>query len=149
MSNALILCSSCARHVRSSEPKCPFCSASLTAAVAGAVQRAAPKMRLGRAATFAFGAAALTVSAAACGDDDAPGTDSGTPADLGGDVDLGNIAPMYGLPADLGMPVDGATEVDLGGVGPLYGLPPPDAGAAQDAGPDLGGVGVLYGLPPP
>jgi hypothetical protein len=147
MSNALIPCQSCARHVRATESACAFCAAALPVS-ARAVKRAVPKARLGRAATFAFGAAALAVSAAACGDDD--GDDTTPPVDLGTDggmvvQDLGrdSATPDEDLgTADLGAG-DLGTEQDLGGVGPLYGGPPVDAGQ-----PDLGGVAPAYGIPP-
>jgi len=151
MSNALIPCQSCARHVRATESACPFCAAVLPVS-ARAVQRAVPKARLGRAATFAFGAAALAVSAAACGDDDAGdttppadlGTDSGVVRDLG-TSDSDTPDEDLGASRDLGTADDLGTEQDLGGCGPLYGGPPVDAGE-----PDLdrGGVGPLYGAPP-
>lgn len=149
MSNALIPCTSCARHVRATESACPFCAAALPLS-ARSVQRALPKARLGRAATFAFGAAALAVGAAACGDDD--GDDTTPTADLGTDggsvvQDLGRDSATpdedLGTETDLGTAGDLGTEEDLGGVGPLYGGPPVDAGE-----PDLGGVAPAYGIPP-
>jgi len=142
MSNALIPCQSCARHVRATESACPFCAAALPVS-ARSVQRALPKARLGRAATFAFGAAALAVSAAACGDDD--GDDTTPPADLGTDSSVRDLGTSdSGTPdEDLGTAADLGTEQDLGGVGPLYGGPPVDAGE-----PDLGGVAPAYGIPP-
>ena len=149
MSNALIPCQSCARHVRATESACPFCAALLPVS-ARSVQRAVPQARLGRAATFAFGAAALAVSAAACGDDDGDdttptadlGTDGGIGRDLG-TTDSGRADRDLGASGDLGTARDLGAEEDLGGVGPLYGGPPVDAGQ-----PDFGGIAPAYGIPP-
>ena len=55
-------CPSCARHVRTSEPTCPFCASALS--LAGVPPRAVPTQRLGRAATWAF--ATLVASGGAC-----------------------------------------------------------------------------------
>ncbi len=52
----LAACPSCARHVRSSEPACPFCHAPLDDAFRVAPPRLAPGVRLTRAALFALGA---------------------------------------------------------------------------------------------
>jgi hypothetical protein len=114
----LLPCPSCARHVRQTEAGCPFCGASLS--LADAPARALPTRRLGRAATFAFGAV-IVMSVSACGGTSNPGNDSG-------------IAPAYGAPADSGMMNDS-------GMLAMYGGPP------QDAGSDTGGPGPLYGAP--
>ena len=50
----LIPCPGCNRHVRQAETSCPFCSAALS--LADVPEHALPRTRLGRAATFAFGA---------------------------------------------------------------------------------------------
>lgn len=66
---ALTPCTRCSRHVRSSEPDCPFCGAPLAARPAPATS--APRVgRLTRAAIFA-GAAII---APACGGASAPET---------------------------------------------------------------------------
>jgi hypothetical protein len=52
----LIACSSCQRHVRVDEASCPFCSATLPAAVAASTPAANPRGR-SRAAVFAVRAA--------------------------------------------------------------------------------------------
>jgi hypothetical protein len=116
--------------VRQSESTCPFCSTAL--ALGDAPLRAMPTQRLGRAATFAFGAAMAT-SVAACGGGGTPaGTDSG-------------VVPAYGAPSDSGMTADtGGTGSDAGndaGMLAMYGGPP------QDAGSDGGNVGPAYGAP--
>jgi hypothetical protein len=66
----LDLCSSCARHVRRAEPRCPFCGSALahTAVIA-------PRSRLARTAIFALGA-----GVAACGPPNCPKDDSPSPA---------------------------------------------------------------------
>lgn len=93
-------CPHCHRHVRVSEPACPFCAASLAEAFAGVGPRAAPRARIGRAALFAFGVAAST---SACGDDvrtpDAPSAqvDAAAPdaaAQPDADPDAGAV-PIY------------------------------------------------------
>ena len=55
----LLPCPACRRHVRDSEPTCPFCAATLpcVAAVAG------PRRRMSRAALFAAGATLAGVTA--------------------------------------------------------------------------------------
>ncbi len=52
-------CPRCHRHVRITETSCPFCAHALADAFTNVVARAAPRVRLGRAATFAFGMLAL------------------------------------------------------------------------------------------
>jgi hypothetical protein len=63
--NAMILCNACRRHVRSSEPRCPFCNAEPSA-----TNTAEPVSRvrgLSRAALYAVGAAIATgVTAGGC-----------------------------------------------------------------------------------
>jgi hypothetical protein len=86
-------------------------------------------VRLGRAATFAFGAALAASTAVGCseshdGRDAGPGTDAAGAVDSG--VDSGGVAPPYGTP-----PEDA-------GLAPMYGAPPEDAGFAP-----------LYGGAPP
>ena len=89
-----------------------------------------PVGRLGRAATFAFGAVLATATAAVgCGDDDTPppGTDSGVVDRDSGGSDASAEQDASG-PVDSGssMALYGAVPVDSGGGGamPLYGAPP-------------------------
>lgn len=98
----LVPCANCARHVRAFESTCPFCGA---AASGESAERVVPsaKMRLGRAALFAFGAT-LAATTAACGSMTMP-TDSGTNtdsqvADAAVDNDAGEGGPQtrYGAP---------------------------------------------------
>src|SRR5690606_6703274 len=108
----LVPCPSCSRHVRTHETSCPFCAAPLE--LSGAPPRRLPPMRLGRAATLAFGtllgASALVTG---CGgstgdssDDEAQAGDSsdgsgGSGGGLGGDASTGGwaVGPVYGAPA--------------------------------------------------
>ncbi len=146
----LLPCPSCTRHVRRSENGCPFCGAPL--ALEGEPARPLPTQRLGRAATFAFGAAIAT-SVAACGAATTPNT-----TDTGMAGQDGGIGPAYGAPSDAGSdagmlamyggpPTDsGVTDQDTGGPGPLYGGPFPDDAGAQPE--DGGNVAPAYGAVP-
>lgn len=141
-------CSGCGRHVRASETSCPFCATTLEA-VADAPARAVG--RVGRAALFAFGAAAAVTSVGACDGGTTPAPDAAPMVDTGGPT------PLYGGPADVG-PMDDAGN-DAGNVAPAYGTPADDAGTDAglvamyggppgDAGIDAGAVAPLYGGSP-
>src|SRR3954469_20602120 len=70
--NQLVPCPNCARHVRQSEAACPFCSVEL--ALGHVSPAPLPRVRLGRAATFAFGASLVgATSLVACGGDSETG----------------------------------------------------------------------------
>jgi hypothetical protein len=127
----LLPCPSCGRHVRRTETACPFCAGAI--AFRDAPLPRLPEVRLGRAATFAFGAAVAT-SVAACS---------------------GSVTPAYGAPAidassgvDAGSTVDAANPVDAnidtGNGAAAYGIAPFDAGDV-----DTGGSSSDYGAPPP
>lgn len=137
--SALQPCLACRRHVRVSETTCPFCQT----AMPEAAPRPMPTQRLGRAATFAFGAA-VTMSAAGCGQASTPGNDAGNHAgnDAGTDAYVGALDAAYGGPPVDAATVDAAAEVDSGLVA-AYGGPPLDS-----ALPDSGTL-ALYGAPPP
>jgi hypothetical protein len=112
MAYGLVPCPGCARHVRTDETACPFCTAALPAC-APPPEPAANGPRLNRAAIVALGASlALT----GC----APVALYGAPAP---DVveDDGGLQAMYGAPAP-----DAAA--DDGGSAPLYGAAPPSDG---------------------
>ena len=94
MSLRLIPCPGCERHVRVTESVCPFCDGALPAVAP--VERAelavsSPPRRLGRAATFLFGAAIAGSAATGCSTSayGAPALDSGM-EDTGtaGDADV-------------------------------------------------------------
>lgn len=100
--NQLEPCPHCHRHVLVSETSCPFCTQSLADAFANVAPRVFPQARLGRAAMFAFGIAAMTQGA--CGEDGRPppdaaivdaGLDGGLPdaADDDGGVAIYSAAP--------------------------------------------------------
>ena len=136
----LLPCPSCARHVRQSESACPFCETALS--LEDVPARAMPTQRLGRAATFAFGAAMAT-SVAACGTANTPG-DADNPGDRpDANVAMNDAGTDGGLVAAYGgPPIDAGTDAAFVG---MYGGPPPmDAGPA----PDAWGA-ALYGAPPP
>lgn len=158
----MIPCSACARHVRASEPRCPFCDAALSDDARAALAPDTTR-RLSRAAAFAFGLTVAGCSTTVSGTDATPGdtpsatdtatrpdtavatdtasgTDVVTARDVSAPEDHGNIAPPYGIPADAGAPPD-----DDGGAAAEYGAPPMDAGVPDDRGANV----ALYGLPPP
>ncbi len=58
----LVACPSCSRHLRVSEPLCPFCGRGVDADVRARPAPRPPAMRLSRAALFALGAATGTAS---------------------------------------------------------------------------------------
>jgi hypothetical protein len=72
----LAMCPSCARHVRVDESACPFCQASLSDEFRATPPRPRPAVRLSRAALYAFGVGALSLSAAqGCGGETGSGGD--------------------------------------------------------------------------
>lgn len=154
-------CPSCQRHVRTDAPACPFCASALDDTFRGSARRPAlPAARLGRAAIFAFGSAAIA-STSGCYDAHERGTPR-DPVPVDASMDTG-IALLYGTPPD--MPdaapiardagVDSATiaaygtppiDDDAGASGPEYGAPPDDDAGAQQA--LYGGASADYGGPP-
>jgi hypothetical protein len=145
----LLPCPSCARHVRLTETGCPFCGVAID--LSEAPTRPMPVQRLGRAATFAFGAAVAT-SVAACSGNPVP-LYGAPPVDTGTAQQDGGVAPLYGAPSDAGSdaavlamyggpPPDAGT--DAGGPAPAYGAPVFDANLDHDAG----GASADYGAPP-
>ena len=73
----LIPCPGCNRHVRQHESACPFCSSALS--LTNVAPPPVPRTRLGRAATFAFGATLVAGAAAltGCGGDSEGGKEGG------------------------------------------------------------------------
>lgn len=89
----LVLCESCARHVREDGDRCPFCGASAPSkGIAGAPDRVG---RLGRAALMAFGVAAGSAGIEGCQKDIAQ--PYGAPPDKS---DAIAIAMPYGAPPE-------------------------------------------------
>jgi hypothetical protein len=125
----LVPCPSCQRHVRAGEGSCPFCAVSLE--LAAMPPPRLPRSRLGRAATFAFGAtiAGLT-SLSACSDgedDDGSGggagvTGSGGASGAGGSGTGGSAT--GGASGSGGSAATGGSVLDDGGAVPLYGAAP-------------------------
>jgi hypothetical protein len=121
----LAACPGCARHVRVSEPACPFCRAELPSSFRKVRAPPSPVKRLSRAALYALRMGALSATAAACGGQ------SLSPAE--GDRDSG--------------PTSSGPVATYGGVDGSYGGPPPDASgnsSGQDDSPSL----LAYGAPP-
>lgn len=135
----LFPCPGCARHVRRTASTCPFCAADVVEAARLAPVRAYPTQRMKRAATFAFGAAA--VSAAGCSATHLPGADASA-LDAPDAYLAGDAVPVYGgpdVPFAPDAPDAGAAAADAGEV---------DAASGFDAGLDAGGSVLLYGGPP-
>lgn len=154
--NHLVPCPSCARHVRQSEAMCPFCSVEL--ALEHLSPPPLPRVRLGRAATFAFGASLVgAASLVACGGESETGKPGGGGANsmAGGNGVSGaggaggnsagtnsagtnsagtfngmggNIAQPYGVPP-------------FGGFAPMYGVPPGGSSGTTGSGGASGGSG--------
>jgi hypothetical protein len=115
--------------VRIDEPACPFCASTFPESLHDASAPLTPAARLSRAALYAVGVGALSLSAAqGCGGKVAGGSD-------GGSGQTTNTAPPYG-----GFPVEDASTQDAAVV-------QPDADAGIDA--SLSNCCVPYGLPPP
>jgi hypothetical protein len=111
MTGRLVPCAGCGRHVKSDEGACPFCGAAPSEPPA----RALPSARLGRAATFAFGAALAAATTAGCSDSHSPTDDAGAEHE-----DAGPVFPDAAVAPPYGAPPDG------GGIAPLYGGAPGD-----------------------
>jgi len=116
---ALQLCPSCARHVRDSETRCPFCDANVSFE---SVARAAPP-RLSRAAQMAFVASVML----GCRDETRPPNDPTTTGEDASVPPVTTIAPpaetTTAAPADAGPPIDYAPPANLK---KPYGAPPAD-----------------------
>lgn len=128
MSN-LAACPHCARHVRASDPACPFCG--------GTIDGLAPRSpsvvaRVTRLALFTGAALVGSACGTAVHGDDA-GADSAVASDAGADggVDAGTPSDDAGGSSDAGGPADDAgTPIEDAGVDagffPPYGAPPRD-----------------------
>jgi hypothetical protein len=154
----LVPCPECQRHVRKTESRCPFCEARVS--LAHVAPPVLPSRRLGRAATFAFGATLVgATSLTSCSDEDSgPGTavyggppvagaggepigQGGSSADGGADSEpQGGMTTIYGSPPGGGAggaehEVGGSGPVNAGGEGgaaPVYGGPPGGGGSGGD-----------------
>jgi hypothetical protein len=161
----LVLCPSCARHVRVSEAACPFCGTGVSEATRGTEKRRAPTARLSRAALYAFGVGTVAVAAACSssgttnpGGDDSGASDGQTQDEFrgqpaygiaimpdGGEGDVNTIHPAYGIAIDAGEPGD-AGEPDVT-IQPAYGIATQDGGHPDDAGFNRDAVVAAYGGP--
>lgn len=112
--NQLEPCPHCHRHVNISESSCPFCTRSLADVFANRAPRVAPRARLGRAATFAFGV--LAMSQGACDDNDdrspPPPDAASIPADAYPDA---GIRPDADYDGDSGVPIYASAPTRDGG----------------------------------
>jgi len=145
----LVPCPACDRHVRKHESACPFCSVELS--LQHLPPAALPRSRLGRAATFAFGATLAGAALVACGGESEQGKKGGGGGSAGGSATGGNATggsnaaagnAMGGSNAAAGNAMGGnnaaAGNAMGGNVAQPYGVPP------------LGGSGQVppYGTPP-
>ncbi len=132
----LVPCSSCHRHVRVAEDRCPFCGAARAAELREMAPAPLPKRRLGRAALFTFGA---TLATAACDSTTTPGDGgaAGSTADgaAGGSGGGGGSTGNAGSSGSAGS-TGGNTGTAGGfappyGIAPLYGFPAGGSGANE------------------
>lgn len=138
----LVPCTACDRHVRKHESACPFCGVELS--LAHLPPPALPLSRLGRAATFAFGATLAGAALVACGGESEQGKKGGGGA--GGSATAGNETGGKGGNASAGNAMGGnatggnasAGNAMGGNIAQPYGVPP------------IGGTGQVppYGAPP-
>lgn len=123
MSEPLIPCPSCNRHVFTNACVCPFCAATLH--VCGAARVASPNPRLSRAARLAAGAALAGVTA--CGGS-APKPPYGAPPpydaslDSPVDADAADVVPRADGLVDATPPSDASEDR---AIGPIYGAAAP------------------------
>jgi hypothetical protein len=143
---SFIACPSCARHIRSTEPACPFCQSPSPPAFRSVRVPAPPRLRLSRAA-LAFGASALAATYG-CG-----GTSGSVLEDAGVDDGSMDVAQDRDTDADC---LSGALYGGFPGDG-CHGHSAPDA-AVNDAGRQSDGYPpnycdvishAAYGAPPP
>ena len=121
--NQLEPCPHCHRHVIVSETSCPFCAGPLAETFANLAPRVTPRVRLGRAATFAFGV--LAMSQAACTEEgrspsDAAKDSAMVPPDaaidqgIPDDADDGGVAIYSAAPTTPTTPDGGTTSTSRG-----------------------------------
>lgn len=137
MSERLLPCPSCNRHIKVSEAQCPFCAGAVPAGFGEGAQRVRPAPRLSRAALFALGS--IAVAPVACAGE-ATDEDQKEDADEDGNDGAG------GEPTGSGA----ATSAGGDGAQPVYGAPA-DGGDANSSGGDSGDGGDTsqpeYGAP--
>jgi hypothetical protein len=146
--NDLVLCTSCTRHVRRTEERCPFCGTTL----AVEVRRARPPVAspgLSRAKLYAFHAAVATsVAASACGGSLVVTNDAGNAGDARtGDASSSDGQSVVDAANDSATQGDASTESstiaesgadtsihDSGSDGDGWGPPPPPYGCVFPEG---------------
>jgi hypothetical protein len=144
----LVPCPQCSRHVRVSETECPFCALPLD--LAGTPEPQLPRTRLGRAATFAFGATLVSATAlAACG------TDSDDSSGGGGGTSSAGATSSAGSAGTGNSSAGSTSAAGTGSAMPLYGAPAAGFTGVGTAGTGPGGNGTggggefpLYGAAP-
>src|SRR5690348_10712494 len=106
MHHPLAPCPSCARHVRATETRCPFCARAFGSELANGVVPGATQ-RLGRAASFVFTATVALAGCAAAVEPDGGGGQTDVAVVDTGPVDEGSTFPLYGAATgDTGVIVD-------------------------------------------
>jgi hypothetical protein len=153
MTATLRACPACSRHVRVTEPACPFCGGELDAAFRSAASPRVPAVgRLSRAALFALGAGGLAAGSA-CGTASNQSLYGGSSCpDIVGDVnECAVVVSEAGTEAGAdGAPDSSASDATVDGAGGVQ-APPSDAGAdAITEARDANGCSqfALYGLCP-
>ena len=139
MSQPLVPCPSCARHVRASETACPFCQTELPE---GLETQARPGVarRMSRAAALALGA---SLAVAACGDEvqstnDSAGATSGDKSSSAGGGGAGGAGGSASTTGTSSIEASSSS-----GFAVLYGpAPPPDGGFDDDAGTPIEDAGT-------
>jgi hypothetical protein len=140
MSNHLRSCVKCSRHIRITEPACPFCKAAVAAERMTPPPRGTPAARLGRA----FAVSTFAAAAAALGGTPACGQVESDPEIVSG-ADAYGVAPREAGPDDDAPDPPTTTTVSSSSA---YGLAEPfDAGDAGDAEVIFSGADA-YGLAP-
>lgn len=144
MTSALAACPACARHVRLSEPSCPFCRYELPPSFR---ERAplSPASRLNRAALHALRMGAISIAAAACGGEVSAENDGGSSMTSSGASTSGASASGASASgsSSSGSSTSGSSESGSSG---RYGSG--SSGSDEDASyviAPYGGFGVLYG----
>jgi hypothetical protein len=125
--SSFVPCLSCARHVRTTDERCPFCATPLTDAMHAHVS-VEPSARVSRAVMLAIGA---SLALAACGDSVSPSV-----SDVRSDGAQPDRVSVADTGSDTGLPC----ELDPACSSADYGAPPPPM--------DAGSSGARYGAPP-
>ena len=138
MSQPLVPCPSCARHVRASETACPFCQAELPEGLE-AQARPGVARRMSRAAALALGA---SLAVAACADEvqttnDASGATSGDKGSGSGGGGAGGAGGAASTTA-----TSSSEASSSSGIAVLYGPAPPPDGGFGGSPPDDAGTPV-------